>query len=129
MTGGVATPWKGGNERGEQASSGNTGSVQKKSATAPRRPKLTVRQRVKKTAWRMTAIYAWVWFVSLLIFGARRVDSAQSWLAYKLSDVLSSVGFAPPNGTALPMVLKVGWPLVITGFGPIQIAALPIYIF
>src|ERR1700674_4336645 len=71
--------------------------------------KLTLRQRAKKIAWRITAIYAWVWLASLLVLGSRTVESLQNTLADRSVQLLSSIGFAPVNGAALPLVFKAGW--------------------
>jgi hypothetical protein len=38
------------------------------------------------------------------------------------------MGFAPVNGRALPVVLKVGWLLTITDFNPVQIVGFAIYV-
>jgi len=103
--------------------------VAAESRVVPRVRKPSLLVRAKKVAWRVTGVCAWLWFISLFIFGASPVDSAESWLAYKFSAFLSAVGFAPVNGAALPFVLKAGWLLVITGFNPAQVAGLVTYIF
>ena len=91
-----------------------------------RRPRL--RQRAKKLAWRLTAIYAWLCLLTILIFGSATVTTIQGSLADRFFRLLSSIGFAPVNGAALPSVLKAGWLLTITGFNPIQIIGLAIYV-
>lgn len=90
--------------------------------------KTSLLKRVKKIAWRVTGVYFWLWLISLFFLGAGTVSSAQDWLAYKVSAVLSGVGFAPVNGKALPIVLKVGWLLTITDFNLIQIVGFAIYV-
>jgi hypothetical protein len=57
------------------------------------------------------------------------MESVQSSLADRFVQLLSVVGFAPVNGAALPFVFKTGWLLTMTGFNPIQIVGLAIYIF
>jgi hypothetical protein len=98
------------------------------SAPIPSR-KLTFRQLAKKIAWRLTALYSWLWLVSLFLFGSKTVESAQSGTASKFVQLLSSIGFAPVNAAALPLVFKTGWLLTITGFNPMQILGLAIYLF
>jgi hypothetical protein len=70
---------------------------------------------VKRLAWRLTALYLWLRFAIDGLFGGAPLHSAEKIAVHRLTDYLSSVGFAPGNPDYMLPILRFGWVLAITG--------------
>jgi len=99
--------------------------------SSPRKPEdqKTPLQHLKKYVWRLTAAYVWLRLIVGVFGGNSLLEVSDSFLFSHLVAGLNWLGFMPGNASNLGLVVKVGWPLIITGFSPWHLTELFIYIY
>lgn len=70
---------------------------------------------VKRVAWRLTALYLWLRFAIDGLFSGAPLHTAEKEAVHRLTNYLSTIGFAPGNPEYMLPILRYGWPLAITG--------------
>lgn len=86
-------------------------------------------EKLKKFAWRATALAYWVWWVVHFLLGSEFPNHVAATMQARFGAFLSAVGFAPVHSEYLPRILKFGWLLVLSAFKPIELIGLVIYIY
>lgn len=83
--------------------------------------KKSIWAKLKNYAWRITASYIWLgWLTSNIGFG-ESVANFKAQVLRQVVTALSSLGFVPTNEAYLPTILKVGWMILITAFNPLEL--------
>jgi hypothetical protein len=100
----------------------------KAQAPSPTIPKTKYLEKLKKAAWRTTAAACWLWWLGRLVLGSHATSTLSAGFTYRLISLLSSFGFQPVHRENLGKVLKIGWLLTISGFKPLELFGLAIYI-
>lgn len=85
--------------------------------------------RVKRWAWRATALLFWAELGSLILGREGLFHSGLREATGLFRDLMVSTGFTPPDTRYLVPVLKVSWALLIANFQPVQVLGLLIYCF
>jgi hypothetical protein len=108
------------------------------SSTPPALPSATARakgarrqnllKQLKRSTWRLTALYLWLKFVVDGVSSRAPFHSAEEATVRHLTSYLSSVGFTPGNPDYVLPLLKFGWLLTITGMSLWQFAGWWIYL-
>jgi len=83
---------------------------------------------LKKLAWRVSAAAFWLWWIGTFLLGSSETGKLASSIREALASFLSSVGFTPIHSEYLGTMLKYGWLLTITGFKPVELLGLGVYI-
>lgn len=88
----------------------------------------TVKARVKSYAWRLTAVYSWLWVSGKLFGWSYAFDAIERSSLDSFVRFLSYIGFRPVSLESLPTVSKIGWVLIFTGYRPLEIVGLATYV-
>lgn len=75
----------------------------------------------KRWSWRLTAIWCWLHFFMWIFAGRDRFLKLENRAIFDIELGLSHIGFSPTNKAVFPVLLKVGWLALISGFSALQI--------
>lgn len=85
-------------------------------------------KRIKRVAWRATAIYFWARLILGFVGAGPFFDRLAASAAAHIVATLDRFGFAPTGASSFVDVLRAGWVLAITGWRPGQIIGLFFYV-
>lgn len=83
--------------------------------------------KMKAWAWRVTAAWTWAHWLTAIFIGHDALFQTEAAIIDRFVALISQLGFAPGNPAYIPLLLKCGWILMITGFGASQLLGFFVY--
>jgi len=84
--------------------------------------------RLKQYAWRLTALWFWIYIIGISIGFKGRIIVFENYVLAVIASSLASAGFAPASQSSLSFLLKLIWLLAITSFSWVQILGFILYV-